>query len=103
MKENPKTAHRGTLSIEWPQTRETQTHNTRRPQPSHGNRGNLSRLTSAGLSSVVSEKDAPVADGVVVCCDPPYARAAIGVSVTVTYGFETEGKEDWYSVADTTF
>jgi hypothetical protein len=70
----------------------------------------MSELTSAGLGSV-SEKDALVggrlsADGVVICRDPPYTRAAIGVSVTVTYGFETEGKEDgedWYSVADTTF
>ena len=70
----------------------------------------MNKLTSAGPCSVVSENGAPVggipsADGVVVCRDPPNARVAIG-SVTVTYGFETEGKEDgedWYSVADTTF
>ena len=67
----------------------------------------MNRLTPAGL---VSERGTsvgrmPSAGGVVVCRDPPYARVAIG-SVSVTYGFETEGKEDgedWYSVADTTF
>ena len=70
----------------------------------------MNRLTSIGLGSGVSEKDRPMegkpsAGGVVVCRDPPYARVVIG-SDTVTYGFETEGKEDgedWYSVADTTF
>jgi hypothetical protein len=70
----------------------------------------MNRLTPAGLGSEVSERSAsvegiPSADRVVVCRDPPYARVAIG-SVIVTYGFETEGKEDgedWYSVADTTF
>ena len=70
----------------------------------------MNRLTPAGLGAEVSERGTsvggiPSADWVVVCRDPPYARGAIG-SVSVTYGFETEGKEDgedWYSVADTTF
>lgn len=71
-----------------------------------------SSLTSAGIGSVVSGEAAPAGerfsvDGVVICRDPPYTRrAATGVSVTATYGFETDGKddgEDWYSVADTTF
>ena len=92
MKESPRTGHRSTHG---PGVRETDT----------------GELTSAGLGSVVSGKDELVggrlsADGVVVCRDPPYTRVAIGVSVNVTYGFETDGKEDgeaWYSVADTTF